>query len=94
MTKAEKKYVVAYTHAQARHFAQSMGWVRSEWEYVNPRNPKPSLAGMYNLIVYNVRAPRYTPIQGEEPAMERLQTELQIMVQSGRIARLNVANLP
>ena len=94
MVRAEKKYIVAYTHPQARHFAQSMGWVRSEWEYVNPRNPKPSLAGMYNLIVYNVRTPRYIPIQGEVPAMERMQAELQIMVSSGRIARLNVVNLP
>lgn len=94
MIKAEKKYVVAYTHPQAKHFAQSMGWVRSEWEYVNPRNPKPSLAGMYNLLVYDVRAPRYTPIGGEAADMERLQAELQIMVNSGRIARLNVVNLP
>lgn len=93
MTRAEKKYIVAYTHAQARHFAQTMDWVRSEWEYVNPRNPKPSLAGMYNLVVYDVRAPRYTPIAGEAPAMERLQAELQIMQSAGRIVRLNVVNI-
>lgn len=94
MTRAEKKYIVAFTHPQARHFAQSMGWVRSEWEYVNPRNPKPSFVGMYNLIVYSVRVPRYIPIQGEAPAMEQMQATLQTMRDSGRIVRFNVVNLP
>lgn len=94
MTRAEKKYTVAWNYAQAKYFAKSMDWIRAEWEYVNLRNWEPCLKGRYAIVLYDVRAPRYSADKFEAAAMERLQAELQIMVSSGRIARLNVVNLP
>lgn len=93
MTKAEKKFVIAWTHAQARHFAQTMDWTRSEWHYIEPRAHEKML-GLYNILVYDVRAPRYRPTQIEAENMDRMQAQLQIMALSGRIARINVVNLP
>lgn len=93
MTKAEKKYVVAWTHAQARHFAQSMDWARSEWEYVNPKSPE-RLLGLYNVVLYEVRAPRYQPNAVERRDMDYFWEVVRPMLDSTRIARHNVVNLP
>jgi len=84
--------VVAWTHAQARHFAQTMEWQRSEWEYVNPRYPE-RMQGLYNVLLYEVRAPRYRPTQQEDVNMIRFWERVRPMIESGR-GKLNVVNLP
>lgn len=92
MVKSEKKYVVAWTHAQARHFAQSMDWARSEWTFVDPRYPE-RMQGLYGVILYEVRAPRYRPTEQEHAHMEEFWLRVRPMIESGR-GRLNVVNLP
>jgi predicted hydrolase (HD superfamily) len=92
MTRAEKKYVIAWTYAQAKHYAQSiMRWKCDEWVYVNDTY---RLRGLYGILMYDVRAPRYEPEKHEIARMEAIQQETQIMNSAGRIARLNVVNLP
>jgi hypothetical protein len=91
MVKAEKKFVVAYTHAQARHFAESMDWARAEWAYVS--HPA-QLDGMHSILVFDVRAPKYKPSLRESSKMADMQSALLVASTSGRIARINVANLP
>ncbi len=91
MTKAEKKYVIAYTHAQARHFAQTMGWQRAEWVFAS--HPM-ILKGLYGVVLYDVRAPRYSPTPTESRKMADLRTEVDIALTSGRITKANVVNLP
>lgn len=93
MTKSEKKFVVAWTHAQARHFAQSMDWTRSEWDFANPRSPE-RLLGLYNIVLYEVRAPRYRPSIVEQRDMDYFWECVRPMMDSARIARHNVVNLP
>lgn len=92
MIQAQKKYIVAWTHAQARHFAQTMEWKRSEWVYVNPQSPERALAGIYNVLIYEVRAPRYRPNQVEQTNMDRMWEYLRPVIESQR-ARLNVVNI-
>ena len=91
MVKAEKKLVVAYTHAQARHFAQSMDWTRDEWIFLS--HPE-QLKGFHSILVYDVRAPKYKPSTRESSKMVDMQSALLIGSTSGRIVRINVVNLP
>jgi hypothetical protein len=91
MTKAEKKYVLAWTHAQARHYAQTMGWKREEWVFVSHTA---MLKGLYGIVLYQVRAPSYHATRGEAAKMEDLLREVEIGLTSGRIAKSNVVNLP
>ena len=91
MIKAEKKYVVAYTHAQARHFAQSMNWKRDEWGFVS--HPA-ILKGLHGIVLYDVRAPRYKPTQPEAAKYADIREMITEGVESTRIAKLNVVNLP
>lgn len=91
MTRAEKKYIVAWTHAQAKHFAHTMRWKCDEWIFVTDLE---RMKGLYGILLYDVRAPRYTPTKREIARMEAIQREVQIMNSAGRIARLDVVNLP
>lgn len=90
MVKSELKLVLAWTHAQALHFAKSMEWQRSEWRLVRDSR---DLKGMYGIVLYDLRAPRYTPSIPERHRMEPLRAEIEIMQNSGRIVRTNVVNL-
>lgn len=95
MTKSEYKYVLAWTHAQALHFARTMEWKRSEWRYVGPGDGGVErLKGMHTVILYEVRAPRYNATPIERDRMERILAEIAIMQNSGRIIKTNVVNLP
>jgi hypothetical protein len=93
MTRAEKKLVLAWTHAQARHFAQSMEWTRAEWTFIGPGQDEKAM-GLYDVILFDVRAPRYLPTEVERDKMERTREHLQVNISCGRIAKLNVVNLP
>lgn len=95
MVRSEKKYLIAWTHAQAGHYARMMGWKRNEWEYVSMSGePGYKLRGMYGIVVYDVRAPRYRPTRIEADKMDELRANIQPMLDSGRIIKLNVVNLP
>jgi epoxyqueuosine reductase QueG len=90
MTKAEKKYVVAFTHAQARHFASTMDWKRSEWEFLS----KPEqLKGLHSIILYDVRTPGYKPNPNETAKMDEMRYAIVVAQNSQRIAKTNVVNL-
>ena len=93
MTHSEKKIVLAWTHAQALHYAKSMGWARSEWSFIKPGDEY-RIKGLYGIILYDVRAPRYKPTAQESERMERTRLEITIAQSSGRIAHTNVVNLP
>jgi hypothetical protein len=91
MTKSEKKFIFASTHAQALHYAKSvMDWARSEWEFLS----KPEmLKGLHSIVVYEVRVPKQK-MDGDSAAKHRAMREaIDEGVASGRIARLNVVNL-
>lgn len=95
MVRSEKKYLIAWTHAQAGHYARMMNWKRSEWEYVSMAGMHAEkLRGKYGVVLYDVRAPRYRPTQVEAEKMEHLRSIIQPMLDSGRIIKLNVVNLP
>ena len=94
MTKSEYKYVLAWTHAQALHFARTMEWKRSEWRYVGPSQSPEGMKGMYGIVLYEVRAPRYNATPIERDRMERTLAEIAIIQNSGRIIKTNVVNLP
>lgn len=90
MTKSEYKMVLAWTHAQALHYAKHMGWSRSEWRLVRDDR---DLKGVYNVILFDLRAPRYQPNHAETLRMDRIRNEVAISEQAGRIIRINVVNL-
>lgn len=91
MKKSEMKLVLAYTHAQALHFAKTMQWARSEWRMIRDKR---DLLGICDVVLYDLRAPRYAPTKSEQARMETLRHEVEIMQVSGRIMRSNVVNLP
>jgi hypothetical protein len=91
MVRSDHKLVVAWTHAQARHFAKSMDWTRAEWTFVRDAR---DLLGKYGMVVYDVRAPRYKPLPVELNRMEDIQEGVLVGTASGRIVKLNVVNLP
>jgi len=91
MVRAEKKYVVAYEHRQARHYAASMNWKRDEWVFVGSAE---KLLGLYGIILYEVRLPRFRPDPIASENMTKLIHAINVGVQSGRIIRHNVVNLP
>lgn len=88
MTHSEKKLVMAPEHRHARHFAESMEWKRSEWEYLS--RPE-QLRGLYGIVLFDVRIPRSKIIGRQTEELREAVIEAQ---QSGRIARTNVVNLP
>ena len=94
MIRSEKKYVLAWTHKQALHFARSMmGWARSEWQFVDAKGD--ALRGLYGVVLYDIRAPRYQPSLNDRENMERCRREIvDPGLQSGRIVKINVVNLP
>lgn len=91
MVKAEKKFILAYTHPQARHYAQSMDWKRDEWVFLS--HPA-MLKGMHSIVLYDVRTPKFKANAAEASKMTATRHEVDIAVTSGRIVRVNVVNLP
>lgn len=91
MRKADKKLIVAATHAQARHYAQLMNWKRDEWAYVKSVD---DLVGLHGIVLYDVRAARYVPSGSEATRLELVRAYIPIIQEAGRIAKLNVYNLP
>jgi hypothetical protein len=91
MTKSEKKFIFASTHAQALHYAKSiMGWARSEWEFLS--DPL-MLKGLHSIVVYEVRAPKQKMSIGATEAHRAMREAIDEGVASGRIVRLNVVNI-
>lgn len=88
MTHSEKKLVMAPEHKHARHYAESMEWKRSEWEYLS--RPE-QLKGLYGIVLFDVRIPRSKIIGRQTEELREAVIEAQ---QSGRIAHTNVVNLP
>ena len=91
MTRSEKKYVMAPEHKHARHYAESMEWKRSEWEYLS--RPE-QLKGLYGVVLYDVRIPRAnlgSLVREKAVSLREAVIEAQ---EAGRIVRTNVVNLP
>lgn len=88
MTHSEKKLVMAPEHKHARHYAESMEWKRSEWEYLS--RPE-QLKGLYGVVLFDIRIPRSRRWSYADEELIEAVFEAQ---QSGRIVRTNVVNLP
>lgn len=93
MTRSERKYVLAWTHAQALHYARMMEWSRDEWAFIGPGDEE-KLLGLHSIVLYDVRAPRFHPTQTMAEKMQRTRERIQPMLDSERISKLNVVNLP
>lgn len=89
MTHSEKKLVMAPEHKHARHYAESMEWKRSEWEYLSRSE---QLKGLYGIVLYDIRVPGLK--RGTRFAASELRDAVIEAQGSGRIARTNVVNLP
>ena len=89
MTHSEKKLVMAPEHKHARHYAESMEWKRSEWEYLS--RPE-QLKGLYGIVLYDIRVPGLK--RGIRFAASELRDAVIEAQGSGRIVRTNVVNLP
>lgn len=83
--------VIAPKFQQAKHFAQSIkGWSNLEWRYA--REPH-HLAGLMNIVLYDVRAPRYEMSPREKEWMEALELQISAYERIGRIVKRNDVNL-
>lgn len=96
MIRSEKKVILAWTFAQAKHFAQSMEWTRKEWDYLDPSDRcAKGIRGRHDIVLYDVRAPRYHASFVEKNNMQELwTTHITPALNAERIAKLNVVNLP
>lgn len=87
-----KKFIVAWNHAQARHYAQMQEWPRSDWTFVG-MNDGVRLKGLRGVIVIELRAPRYRPSHEESMHHQAMADLLIVGHQCGHF-KLNVATLP
>ena len=87
-----KKFIVAWNHAQARHYAQMQEWPRSEWTFI-AMSQSVKLKGLRDVIVIELRAPRYRP-SNEESLHHQAMADLLIVGQAHGHFKLNVATLP
>lgn len=88
MTRSEKKYVMAPEHKHARHYAESMEWKRSEWEYLSRPD---QLKGLYGVVLYDIRVPGMR--RNVRMAAYELRDAVIEAQEAGRIVRTNVVNL-
>jgi hypothetical protein len=90
MTRAGKKLIVAPEPRHALHYARCMEWKREEWEFLS----KPEqLKGLYGIVLYDVRVPRFHPTPTHAVKLQTLRDAINEALQVERIIRLNVVNL-